>query len=987
MFFLNLQSEMRNLIYFFLICFFSIKGVAQNLPIFLRDSTSNWADSIFNKMTEEERIAQLFMVIAYSNKSNDHVKKITTLVKDNKIGGLMFLQGGPVRQATLTNYYQSISKYPLMIAMDAEWGVSMRLDSALRFPWQMTLGAIDDNKMIYQMGAEIARQCSVLGVHINFAPVVDINSNPLNPIINNRSFGEDRNKVTEMSIAYMQGMQDNNILACAKHFPGHGDTEQDSHKTLPIVNNSRSYLDSIDLYPFNKLINSSLGAVMVAHLQVPSLDSSKNTPTSLSKKVVSDLLKKDMNFRGLVFTDGLNMKGVTKFYKPGFLDVQALIAGNDILLCSEDVPMAINQIKMAISRGDITQKEIDERCYKILRAKEWMKLDEYKKINTKEVSNLITTENTKSINNSLVKKSITLLQNYEDLLPLKRLDTLKIASLIIGDKGLEFKKMLSNYAPIDYFHINKNIKTSDQISLLNKLLKYNLVIISLHQSNKNAWTSYEISENVDILLQSIALQNKTVLVNFSNPYSLNSLLFTNNFDAILLAYQNSDIAQNKTAQAIFGGISVNGSLPVSTKHFMFNHAIKTSKIRLAYVLPGEINFSSNDLYKIDSIVENAIKNEATPGCQILVAKNGNVFFHKSYGYHTYDKKIKVKNNDVYDLASITKIIATLPILMKMVDDKILNIDHKIGNYLDLDRSNKEDLVIKDILAHQSGLQSWIPFYKETLVKDSISGLVKLKDSLYSKVRSDSFTNKVAENLYLHSCYNDTIRNKIINSELLQEKKYNYSDLGYYLFHKVIEDVYNDSINLILKRDFYSKLGLEKLGYYPLRKLNKDRIVPTELDISFRGQLLKGYVHDMGAAMLGGVGGHAGLFSNANDLAKIMQMYLQEGEYGNEKYLSKKVIEQFTKCHFCVNDNRRGLGFDKPALEDQEGGPTCKDCVSLNSFGHSGFTGTLAWVDPDSEIVYIFLSNRIHPDASNKKLLDMNVRTEIMQVIFDINDEK
>ena len=986
MFFLNLQLEMRNLIYLFLICFFSIASVAQNLPIFLRDSTSNWADSIFNKMTEEERIAQLFMVIAYSNKSNDHVQKITTLIKDNKIGGLMFLQGGPVRQATLTNYYQSISKYPLMIAMDAEWGVSMRLDSALRFPWQMTLGAIDDNKMIYQMGAEIARQCSVLGVHINFAPVVDINSNPLNPIINNRSFGEDRNKVTEMSIAYMQGMQDNNILACAKHFPGHGDTEQDSHKTLPIVKNSRSYLDSIDLYPFNKLINSSLGAVMIAHLQVPSLDSSKNTPTSLSKKVVSDLLKKDMKFRGLVFTDGLNMKGVTKFYKPGFLDVQALIAGNDILLCSEDVPMAINQIKMAISRGDITQKEIDERCYKILRAKEWMKLDEYKQINTKEVSNLITTENTKSINNSLVKKSITLLQNYEDLLPLKRLDTLKIASLIIGDKGLEFKKMLSNYAPIDYFNIDKNIKTNDQISLLNKLLKYNLVIISLHQSNKNAWTSYEISENVDILLQSIALQNKTVLVNFSNPYSLNSLLFTNNFDAILLAYQNSDIAQNKTAQAIFGGISVNGRLPVSTKHFMLNHGIKTSKIRLAYVLPGEINLSSNYLYKIDSIVENAIKNEATPGCQVLVAKNGNVFLHKSFGYHTYDKKIEVKNNDVYDLASITKIVATLPILMKMVDDKILNIDHKIGDYLDLDSSNKEDLVIKDILAHQSGLQSWIPFYKETLVKDSISGLVKLKDSLYSKVRSDSFTNKVAENLYLHYSYNDTIINKIINSELLQEKKYNYSDLGYYLFHKVIEDVYNDSINLILQRDFYSKLGLEKLGYYPLRKLKKDRIVPTELDISFRGQLLKGYVHDMGAAMLGGVGGHAGLFSNANDLAKIMQMYLQEGEYANEKYLSKKVIEQFTKCHFCVNDNRRGLGFDKPALDDQEGGPTCKDCVSLNSFGHSGFTGTLAWVDPDSKIVYIFLSNRIHPDASNKKLLDMNVRTEIMQVIFDINDE-
>ena len=409
-------------------------------PVFLNDNNYYWADSVIENLTLDEKIGQLFMVIAYSNKSKEHKKEISRLIKKHKIGGLMFLQGGPKRQAILTNYYQSISKTPLMIALDAEWGVSMRLDSALRFPWQMTIGATMDSALVYEMGEEIARQCKVLGVNINFAPVIDINSNPKNPIINNRSFGESVRNVSSLGLAYMQGLQENNILACAKHFPGHGDTDKDSHKTLPIIRHSKYRLKKVELKPFEYLINNGLGSIMTAHLFIPSLDETDKTPISLSKKVVDGLLTKEMGFKGLKFTDGLNMKAVSDLYDPGDLDVKALIAGNDVLLCAENVPRAVKMIKQSIKEGIISEDEVNEKCRKILIAKKWMNLDDFKPIDLDIVHDSLITEKTNRINQKLVKSSVTLLQNYEDLIPLKRLDTLKIASLSIGEKSFAFQE-------------------------------------------------------------------------------------------------------------------------------------------------------------------------------------------------------------------------------------------------------------------------------------------------------------------------------------------------------------------------------------------------------------------------------------------------------------------------------------------------------------------------------------------------------------------
>ena len=956
---------------------------AQNKAVFLSYSTT-WADSIMTTLSEQERIAQLFMVAAYSNKGEDHKQQITNLVQQYKIGGVMFLQGGPVRQAQLTNYYQSKSKTPLMIAIDGEWGVAMRLDSSLRFPWQMTLGAIEDEKLIYEMGVEVARQCKLLGIHINFAPVVDVNSNPENPIINNRSFGENPQKVGRMGVAYMKGMQDNNVLACAKHFPGHGDTDSDSHKTLPTVNQLKQQLEQVELLPFKMLIENGLGSVMVAHLHIPSLDDTKDLAVSLSPKVVNGLLKKEMGFTGLAITDALNMKGVSQFYAPAEVDLKALLAGNDVLLFAEDVPKAIEEIQKAIKQKKISQAEIDARCHKILMAKQWMGLAQYTPTDLSIIKNQIITTETKLLDKKLVQSSLTLLQNYDNLLPLKSLDTLKMASVSIGEDATDFKQMLSNYGPITHFTISEQATASEQAVLLNKLAPFNVVIASIHKSNENAWKSYKIAKETDIFLQAIALQSKVIVSIFANPYSINSFLFTNNFDGLILAYQNSKVAQEQTAQAIFGGIGIHGKLPVNTKHYPIHSGLKTESIRMRYVSPEEINFRTDLLYKIDSIVANAISQAATPGCQVLIAKDGNIFFNKSYGFHSYDKKTAVKNTDIYDLASITKIGATVPVLMDMVDDKKFNLDHHLGKYLDLDSTNKKDLIIRDILAHQAGLPSWIPFYKKTLVKDSVSGKSEFRDTLYSNTFSQQYPHKVAAGIYLHQQYPDSIIQQIKQSELLEKKKYLYSDLGYYMFKEIIEKEYKKPLNKITEELFYKRLGMENLGYLPLERIHEKRIVPTEMDYVYRSQLLKGYVHDEGAAMQAGVGGHAGLFSNANDLAKLIQMYLQKGQYGGEQYLSEQVISEFTKRQFPQN-NRRGAGFDKPVFKGQEGGPVCQSASDL-SFGHSGFTGTLAWADPENQLVYIFLSNSIHPDSSNKKLLKMDVRTEIMQVIYDSLDE-
>jgi len=974
-----------NVIYFLFITTLVYTGsLAQqisNEPVFIQPEM-RWADSVFKKMTPEERIAQLFMVAAYSDRKKQKPEEIKKLIKKYKIGGLIFFQGGPVRQAILTNYYQSLSRVPLLISIDGEWGLAMRLDSTVQFPRQMTLGAIQDDSMIYEMGRIIARQCKRMGIHVNLAPVVDVNNNPMNPVISNRSFGEDKYNVAKKGLMYMKGLQDEKILACAKHFPGHGDTESDSHKTLPVINSDRERMDTLELYPFKKLINEGLGGMMVAHLFIPAYDSTANQASTLSKNIVTDLLKGQLQFKGLVFTDALNMKGVSKFYKPGEVDVKALLAGNDVLLFSEDVPKAIAEIKKAIERGEITQDEIDSRCKKILYAKQWVGLDHYEPVKIKKLYEDIHTPQADLINRKLIENSLTLLQNKNDLVPLKNLDTLKIASLSIGYRQLNtFQEMLGNYAPVKHFGIDKEEKKEKIDSVLNALKEFNLVIIEINNTNNIPAKNFGLTPQSVNAVKAVMKDHKVILTVLANPYVLSKFDSIQYVDAIVMSYEDTELSESLSAQLIFGGIQSKGKLPVTaSSYFKVGTGVQSSlPIRLKYTIPEELNIDSKRLAKIDSIALRGIKEKAYPGCQVFVAKEGKVIYRKSFGYYTYGKNNPVRNDDLYDLASITKIAASTPAIMKLVDEHKIDIDGTLGTYLPfLKESNKEKIVIREVLTHQAGLKDWIPFYLRTLDKKG-----GYKPGIYSTTQSDSFPYRVAENLYICKSYPDTMMKRIIDSPVSDKHQYKYSDLGYYLMQKIIESKTQVSLNEYVRKNFYNPLGLSTMGYRPRERFALDRIAPTENDTKFRKQLVQGDVHDYGAAMLGGVGGHAGVFSDANDLGVLMQMYMQQGEYGGKRYIDSAIVKEFTKCQYCKSSgNRRGIGFDKPA-ETGSGkeNPVC-DCVSYLSFGHSGFTGTLAWADPEKQLVYIFLSNRVYPDVESNKLLKLGIRTAIQEVIYD-----
>ena len=960
--------------------FNSSLNITEKDPAFL-EVKSTWADSIFNTLTPDERIAQLFMVAAYSNKGIEHVKKIEKLVSDYKIGGLIFFKGGPNREAKLTNYYQSKAKTPLFIAIDGEWGVSMRLDSTTKYPRQMMLGAIQNDQLIYQMGEQIANQCKLLGIHINFAPVIDVNNNPKNPVINNRSFGENKEQVAKLGIAYMNGMQNNGIIACGKHFPGHGDTDSDSHKTLPIINHDYQRLDSLELYPFKQLINEGLMSMMVAHLYIPKLDNTLNQASTLSPKIVNGLLKDSLGFKGLIFTDALNMKGVSKYYAPGEVDVKAVLAGNDILLFPENVPVGIKKIKEAIAKGQITQKEIDDRCLKILKAKEWAGLNHYQPINFEGLIDKLNPVENVVLNRALADESITLVQNKDSILPFKRLDSIKMVYLNIGGtKNNEFHKMMNYYTAIPEIQIPRSLSAESEHKLMKQLKDYDRVIIGFHHTNNSPRRNFGITRQAINLQNKLAETKGVITVIFGNPYVLKSFGDQTNTKAIIVAYQDTKYTRKSAGELIFGGIVPKGKLPVTcSPQFKEGLGLTYKKpTRLHFVMPEEMGYSVDSLNHIDKIVKTAIKDGVFPGCQVLAIKSGNLFYYKSFGYFTYQKKQKVKWNTIYDLASVTKIAATTYALMQLTDKGLIDIDKTLNDYLPeiVGGSPYANIKLREMLAHQAGFISWIPFYMNTLDSKNNNAL---KPFYYSKDSSDVYSKKVAEDIYIKPEFQDSIFNRILRTSL-RRKKYKYSDIGYYFLKVIIEKQTNMPLEDYVQKNIYQPMGLSRMTYHPLYKFTRQQIPPTVNDTVFRHQIIWGDVNDQGAATLGGVGGHAGLFSNALDLGQLMYSLINDGEYGGVQYVNPNTIKEFTKCQYCPT-NRRGAGFDKP-VRSLDGGPTCSQ-VSLSSFGHSGFTGTYTWADPKHDIVYVFLSNRSYPNDQNWKIVKQNIRTRIQDVIYNV----
>ncbi|HEX8549372.1 MAG TPA: glycoside hydrolase family 3 N-terminal domain-containing protein [Cytophagaceae bacterium] len=942
-----------------------------------------WVDSVLNTMDQKQRIGQLFMVAAYSNRTADHVADIEKLIKDYNIGGLIFFQGGPVRQAILTNRYQALAKVPLLIAMDAEWGLGMRLDSTMSFPRQMTLGALQDDGSIYKMGVEVARQCKRLGVQVNFAPVIDVNSNPTNPVIGMRSFGEIKEKVAEKGLAYMKGMQDNHVMANAKHFPGHGDTGSDSHYTLPVITHDKERINKIDLYPFRELIEDSVLSIMVAHIHIPAYDSTPNKATTLSHAVVTDLLKNEMNFKGLIFTDALNMKGVSKFYFPGEVDLLALKAGNDVLLYAEDVPVAVGKIQESIECGELSMDDVNERIKKILRGKYFTKLHQLAPIDLNNLYEDLNNSSAKALQSQLYEDAITVVKNVDMLIPIKVLDTNSIATVSIGLEGASpLTEMVDNYAKAHHFSIPKNQDTLSLNRMVDQLKTFRTVLVNVHNTNNHPSKDFGITTNTRVFIEKLQEQTKVILTVFGSPYTLK---FFTKINHLICAYEDNAITQKLAPQIIFAGLHPDGKIPVTAHDEIAvgrGQSTPASIRRLGYGYPEQVGMDSKVLSGIDTIATQAINDGATPGCQILVAKDGKVIYSKSFGYLTYEKTEPVNSNTLYDIASISKVAGTLQAVMFLTERGFLNLDKKASFYLpEMKKTNKEDLIVRDILTHQAGLKAYLPHWKKT-VDSTNNGLV----TYYCKVEKDSFNKEVIPGLYCITSIEDSLWRWTLDSELLPRTKtgkklepypYVYSDLGFYIMKRIVEKLTMQPLEDFMQQNFYNPLGLSTMTYNPLEKFPASRIAPTEDDTVFRKAQIRGTVHDPGAALIGGVAGHAGVFSNANDLAILMQMNLWKGQYGGLKYFMPGTVPLFTRKQFPKN--RRGLGWDKPDFEGK-GNPT-SGLVSPNTYGHTGFTGTATWVDPDQNLVYVFLSNRVFPDAANNKLVKQNVRTRIQDVIY------
>jgi beta-N-acetylhexosaminidase len=948
---------------------FTLSSTAQNK----NNAAQTWADAAYAKLSKDERIAQLMIVRLSSVDSKTKVitffdDKVAGLVKKYNIGGVCIFQGSPVKQANMINNLQAMAKTPLMMCIDAEWGVGMRItDSVLPLPRQMMLGAMKDETIVYKYGKLVAEQCKRIGLQVNYAPVVDVNNNPNNPVINDRSFGEDKYKVANFGIQYMKGMQDNGVMACAKHFPGHGDVAVDSHFDLPVINKSMAALDSLELYPFRKIFDAGIGSVMIAHLYIPAIDKTENRATSLSPENINGLMRNQLNYQGLTFTDGLEMVGVTKFFPNGAASLQAIIAGNDMLCLPEDVPAAIKKVKDAIKKKQLTWADIEMHCKKVLMAKYAYGLQNTPVINTENLTRDLNA-GISVMRRLVAENAITLVAKKDSaLFPLR--DT-KPGDIAFVGFGITEENELAKRMRVDY---NAKIFFSTESDLENKLKKYKKVIIGVHNVGRYAASNFGFTKaNVD-LLNALQQNDNTISFVFGNAYSLKNMCAAKN---LVMCYEDDAIVQGTAADLLQGKLFYKGVLPVTVcENLKYGFGLETVAAAAMFEKKSPVIYNREKLLQVDSIAKDAIVNFAAPGCVVLALKDGKIVYEKAFGNYVYEKLSPISLNTVYDVASVTKICATTLAVMKLYDEGKFDLKKKLSDYLpETIKTNKQNIIVESLLLHEAGLVPFIPFYKETI--DAFGRPFPL---LYSSTANDSFNVMVTENLYMKNAWKDTIYKRILMSPVGTKGKYIYSDNDFIFLGKIVERITGQSLDKYMLDNFYIPMGLQSIGFDPLLRNSTANVAPTENEKVFRNQIIRSTVHDPGAAMMGGVAGHAGLFSNAYDLAAIMQMLLNGGTFNGKQYFKKETVDMFTA--YQSKTSRRGFGFDKPEKDNatrKEPYPALS--VSGKTFGHTGFTGTSVWADPQTNFVFIFLSNRVYPDVSNA-LSRMNVRTKLLDALY------
>ena len=964
-----------------------------------QDAETRWVDSVYNSLTVEQRVGQLICMRA-NQPDKPFYDDVAKYIKKYNIGGVCFFRADAEAQVKKTNEWQALAQTPLMVSIDAEWGLAMRVNKTLAYPYQMTLGAIADDHLIYEMGQQVAEQCQRMGIHVNFAPVADVNSNAANPIIGVRSFGENPQRVGEKATAYALGMQSKGLITTMKHFPGHGNTSTDSHLTLPTVTRSMEEVRDIELAPFRYMIEHGVNGAMVGHLYFPAIEKVKNTSSSLSYGVVTDLLKEEMGFKGLIFTDGLDMKGVSEKVRNDSVPYVAFMAGNDVLILPHDVPYAIKTIKAAVERDPKAEARLEESCKKILRYKYRAGLNHYKAVSTTDLMTDLKKKAYTELRQQLYDEAVTLLRNDNQVIPLA--NNKKIAVVTIGNSKNDVNNGLveRGYSTTS-FVVKKEDIASKSADWLKKLESFDLVVVSIEKTTMFANSNYGINEATVKFFNRLVAQNDVILNLFACPYALDMFRINNSVKGVVVAYQDEVPAVNAVVKLLSGELEAHGTLPVSVTKFKCGDGIVADlPVKENPILPegedpvkalpvgGQVVqnepatiFPTADMeekyeLRLDSVAKAGIKNGAYPGCQIVAMKDGKVVYDKCFGNFTYGGGHKVQSDDLYDIASCTKIFASTLAIMKLYDDGLIDLNKTLADFFPYLKGKAHGkLKLIDIMTHQAGLKAWIPFYKMTVDENGPM------PEFYSETMDESHTVRVAENLYLINDYADRIFDSVAKTSL-GKKKYLYSDMGFYYMPKIVKQLTNQNIEDYLNEKFYHPMNLTHICYQPLQHFTREQIAPTENDTIFRMQLIWGDVHDQAAAMFGGVAGHAGLFSNARDLAALMQMFLDEGTYQGVRYLKPETVRYFTKAHFAdSNDNRRGIGFDKLPI-NKKGSSTASKSGSMKGYGHTGFTGTFVWADPKNDLLLIFLSNRAYPNTDPNKLVRQGIRTALHDILYE-----
>jgi len=933
-------------------CYVSKQAV--QIPTKLQQEDDDWVTSTLNSMSLDDKIGQLIMPFARYESSfgeKNRLKRYKELVSKYHVGGFVIRSKDVYTTLKSNNELQSLAKIPLFIAQDYETGVGGRTNDGTEFISMMGLGATNNPQYAYDIGKITAIESRALGINLLFAPIADVNSNPLNKIINTRSFGENPETVAKFVSEFVKGVQDNGMLATVKHFPGHGGTSEDSHYTLPVLDKDLNQIQNHELVPFKDAINNGVAAVMTSHISLPLVAEEKNLPATLSWKIMDELLREKLYFDGLVITDALAMNAVKKNYFEGKSILKTIHAGIDILLVPQNLPLAFHTIRQAVQQKEISIERINQSVKRILSWKS--KLGLHKTAITPEtfLEKNISIQSSLSKSNEISKNAITVIRNK--ILPIKLDKIKKILVLSFSDRnissnnGTVFVNQLKRKNDgIQHFQITPDLHQS-KVDKITQLSKEAEVIINNYFFKR---TSSPDNPNLSIfqqaLLDSLSSKIDSVInIFFGSPYYVMNFPIFNN---IVFMYRNSSEMQRIAAEAITGKFPVHGKLPVSIPNIAkAGEGDHIAKYDMQLEKVDYINYVKNYQY-IDSLkmyLQQSISESAFPGCAIAVGHRGKLLLNEGFGNFAYDSKSKkVETNSIYDLASVTKVVSTTSAAMLLYDRGLLDLNWRVQDILPEFLGKEKGLVtVKHLLTHTSGLPAWKRYY---------------------------LTHKGQENI-LQQIYKEDL---IYTPGTL----YTYSDLGMILMQKIIEVITQKPLNEFNHHELYKPLGMDRTFYNPDKSYSPD-IVPTEKS-DFHKKVIQGFVHDENTFAMGGVSGHAGLFSTSEDLAKFCQMMLNKGLYNFEKILSEKTIYHFIKRDSSVEGSTRAIGWDTRSEEKSSSG----HFMSMRAFGHTGFTGTSIWMDPENEVFVVLLTNRVHPTRQNIKIRKVRpmVHDYVMKAILD-----